>query len=248
MQILRYSHSKAVQSFLLLFLVSALSVPCVYASSVPKANGGIFSLSSDRLGGGHHGNGTDILGAAADFVVRNHSGAIMRLGVDQRICAMQRRLGANPLRSRVFFVAERMSVQIDASPEAIETLLTSPDYCERFNQVFIRPVVQASSVPSIPFFVDAAGIPVSSRTPVFDLCIRGQAIFLPLIRANPDRVQRDHRGKVFVGASCQKYSLHDGRWRHPDYPEMEYFTLTLKPQVFVTVPAPYVIAPRVNIR
>ena len=103
------------------------------------------------------------------------------------------------------------------------------------------PCFQAGSSSLDSFFADQDGIPVSRNNRVFDLCIRGQPVFLPLIRMNPDRVQLDQRGKVLAGASCQKYSLHDGRWRHPDYPELEYFTLTLKPQVLLTVPAPYVI-------
>lgn len=218
------------------------------STSTRLGNRGIYSVSSDRFGGGHHGNETDMLGAAVDFVARNHSGSFLRLGVDQRICAMQRRLGENPLRSKVLFVAKEMSVHVDATPQHIADLIVSPAYCQELYAFVIRPVLKQAPVHSIPFFVDQDGIPVSRNNRVFDLCIRGQAVFLPLIRMNPDRIQLDHRGKVMVGASCQKYSLHDSRWRHPDYPELEYFTFTLKPQVLLSVPAPYVITQKTDDR
>ncbi|HRH93287.1 MAG TPA: hypothetical protein PKV72_02005 [Candidatus Peribacteria bacterium] len=207
------------------------------------AEGGIYAVSSSRTGGGHHGHQTDLLRAATLFVLANHPGDEGADGADPRLCAMQRRLGPNPLSDSTETVATLLAEQTGLNPKEVAELLISPVYCRALN-ASLRPKALPQPLVRTLFYVDAAGIPVALHNPVFDRCIAGKPVPLALIRANPDRITLDHRGKITAGASCQKYFIGDGRWRHPDHPELDYFTFTLKPRVFLALPLSYVPAIR----
>ncbi|HRH93286.1 MAG TPA: LamG domain-containing protein, partial [Candidatus Peribacteria bacterium] len=184
----------------------------------------IFSFSS--FNGGHHGNTTDQLGAATNFVINNNPNGAFGGGPDPRICAMQRRLGPNPIQGKVDFVAKILAKVLDISQEQIALYLVDPDYCAPINAAVIRPakpVAKAAKV--VPFYVDANGIPVSRGNLVFDLCVANKAIPYPLVKS--------------TGKSCDDYYISDGKWKHPDHPELEYFTLKLKPKVTLTLPTGY---------
>jgi cysteine-rich repeat protein len=203
----------------------------------------VVANTDDGTGnGGHHGNRYDSVGAATRFVLQNNAGAAFGAGPDPRVCAAQRLLGVNPSPGIVHYVAGILATELDITQEQIADLLTDPSYCTPLNEAVIRPAkpVAAAKKP-VPFYVNADGIPVARGNMVFDLCIAGKPIPLELIRNNPDQIDLDHRGKVKTGASCDEYYLGDGLWKHPDHPEMDPFTFTLKPKKVLSVPAPYVV-------
>lgn len=186
---------------------------------------GIFAFTGDGQGnGGHRGSNTNVFNGATNFVINNNPGAFGG-GPDPRICAMQRRLGPNPQADVVYEVAEILATVMDISIEQIVQYLTDPTYCEPVNEA-LRPVKTASTkLKDIPFYVNANGLPVSRGSLVFDLCVAGKPIPYPLVKS--------------TGKSCDDYYISDGKWKHPDHPELEYFTLQLKPRVTLSVPAPY---------
>lgn len=187
--------------------------------------------SSDRPGGGRHGHRSDMALASAQFVLSQHSGAVLQQVNDPRLCALRRTLGQPYNADVLSLVVKRLSLELHTPERTIQKALRDPMQCTTFFPA-------ETLAQRIPFPIDTKGIPVSSNR-TWNRCIRTNYITLAMIRQNTDVVSRNARGTAARTKTCADYYFGENRWKHPDFPVLEYFTLQVSPSVQLALPAEY---------
>lgn len=192
-----------------------------------------LAMSSQRLGGGRHGRRSDMVLASVHAVVAQWPlGQLRHIG-DPRICALQRTLGPQPDADVLRLTAQRLSELLSVSEQGMRHRLSDPRQCAPRRTDALR------RTELIPFPIDSDGLPISTSA-TWNRCIRTDSVSPAMVRQNTDLAPADARGTRMRPKTCGDYALGDDRWRHPDFPALEYFTLCRKPKTLLFLPQQYV--------